>query len=169
MTPKSEPAPISAERREEIERECTLIGGSGNGPNCFTADTARIAAYVDRQKAPLLERIQKLEGQRNGWATKRHASWCCGSGDSCCCGHEEAISGLTSKQVEAEMAEPDEMDRKVRGALEEACRAVCPHCAVRLPVYLEDSLLGHPNSTSCTGLICHAAPIRALLGKKVKP
>jgi hypothetical protein len=54
-----------------------------------TTELAVQCADLEAENARLRQRCEKLEGQRNGWAETRHARWCCGPGEMCCCGHEE--------------------------------------------------------------------------------
>jgi chromosome segregation ATPase len=53
-----------------------------------------------RKRVEELERERdKLLGQRNGWAEKRHAQWCCTrTGGDCCCGHDEAQPNFPRKE-----------------------------------------------------------------------
>ena len=174
MTTKSEPAPISQERREEIVRECTLIGGSGNGPDCFAADPARIAAYVDRKMKEFAEELlanmeladDPFRDQIELNALNAFRGW------TLALAHLHGVEiddDKANERVEATLHEFT--DRKVREALEEACNAVCGGCATSQPTETREGrvtepagVLTHPGWGDC-----RAAPIRALLAEKVGP
>ena len=57
----------------------------------FSTDTDTCLTKACARIASLEAECERLRGQVNGWAERRHASWCCGPGEMCCCGHEAAM------------------------------------------------------------------------------
>jgi hypothetical protein len=49
----------------------------------------KMAVYLEELLREEEEENYRLLGLVRGWALPRHAEWCCGPGEMCCCGHEE--------------------------------------------------------------------------------
>ena len=196
MTTKSEPAPISKERAKEIESACAVPCSScrGEGRNeegtwvcrsCAGAgrfltthrgfllfQAARIADYVDAKTREFAEELlanmklvdDPFRDQIELNALNVFRGW------TLALAHLHGVGIDYDKATErVEAALHEFTARKVRAALEEACKAQCSGCAKSIPVcYIQDGgepeLRYHENYD-----LCHAAPIHALLAEKVKP
>ncbi len=197
MTPKSEPAPISEERIKEIERACATpcpsCRGEGKnkegtwvckpcaGTGCWLTthggfllfQPARIAAYVDRKTKEFAEELlantkladDPFRDQIELNALNVFRGW------TLALAHLHGVEIDYDKVTErVEAALHEFTDRKVRGALEEACKAQCSGCAKNIPIRSVRFHSGHPQTPYHDDYDhCHAAPIRALLAEKVKP
>ena len=80
---------IIRSRAEKAEKESSDSWAENDGLSMDIGELADKNKGLKRKIRRLQERCIELLKQRNGWAEKRHASWCCGSGEMCCCGHEE--------------------------------------------------------------------------------